>query len=153
MLLYHQNSVPEKWTCKNNLVNFWTEFINVNQLLCMRTFFLDLPVINWFATFHYQKALSISVLFLHSHSKDWFAVKNICNNEAAENLTNISCTQIKVGWSVYIVVTCAQKTNYCKGALEILEFIKINLDEMSIKFCWCINSNKMNRSCRATLLC
>lgn len=97
--------------------------------------------------------------YTHSHTKDWFAAKNICDNEAAENPTKILEQKLELVksilvWSVYIVV---KKTNIklfgCIGHI-ILEFISISIwmKWISLHFCWCIDPNKVNRSCGATLL-
>lgn len=62
----------------------------VNQLSYAMTLFCDLLLINWFvATYVCDQALFRPVLSKQPNDNNWFAAKNICNNEALANLVII----------------------------------------------------------------
>lgn len=89
-----------------------------------------------------RKVLSIPVLLYTLTHQGLVAAKNICNNEAAENPTKISRTQIKDGLQHTCMkcLHCSQKTNIkmfgCIGNI-ILEFksISILMKWISSHFC------------------
>lgn len=92
--------------------------ITVNQLLFATTLFRDLIEINWFTmTYFCDQALFTLEMSLHLNSKDWFAARIICDNETLANLTNTSCMQEKLVYSIQIKCT---RTSSCFSLFLLL---------------------------------
>lgn len=70
----------------------------VNQLLFAMTVFHNLPEINWLpaVTNFYDQDEDYLEKNVPKTFKNWFAARNIRDNEALVNLEKISCPQIKV---------------------------------------------------------
>lgn len=69
------------------------------------------------------------MLLLKSYDNDWFAARNILDNEALANFAKISCKQIKVCVQYScVVVECGELLIYCVvQGTRLKEATKINL--------------------------